>query len=116
MATLKIHLPAGWANEKTNQKDTLTPWTKLLAFADNQAPYKTAWFLVSLIAQGVLFLPIPAVLMYYYQAPVAVLAVTMTLFFGNVISGMGGSGIRVVLGAFALSVFIHLFMLAVFIG
>lgn len=116
MATLKIHLPAAWANEKTNQKDTLILRTKWLAFADSQAPYKTAWFLVSLIAQGVLFLPIPAVLMYYYQAPVAVLAVTMTLFFGNVICGMGGSGIRVVIGAFALSVFIHLFMLAVFIG
>jgi len=72
MATLKIHLPAEWANEKTSQKNTLNIWAKWLAFADSQAPYKTAWFLVSLIAQGVLFLPIPAVLMYYYQIPLVV--------------------------------------------
>ncbi|QQL50251.1 hypothetical protein [Mucilaginibacter ginkgonis] len=115
MATLKVHLASEWSHEKAIQKHKQTPWTKWLKFADSQAPYKTAWFLVSLIAQGVLFLPIPAVLMYYYQAPIAVLAVTMILFFGNVISGMGGSGIRVVLTALALSVIIHLLMLAIFI-
>ena len=115
MATLKINLPAQWAHEKTVQHNNVGIWTKWLAFADGQASHKTAWFLVSLMAQGVLFLPVPAVLMYYYNAPMVVLVVTMVLFFGNVICGMGGSGIRVVLCAFALSVVIHLAMLAIFI-
>ena len=73
------------------------------------------WFLVSLMMQGVLFLPIPAVLMYYFDAPIVVLGITMVLFFANIIAGMGGSGIRTVLSFFAASVIIHLAMLVVFI-
>jgi len=55
------------------------------------------------------------VLMYYYDAPIFVLAVTMVLFFANIIAGMGGSGIRILLNFFAASVLIHLVMVAVFI-
>lgn len=90
-------------------------WEKILVMADNQADNKTAWFLVSLIFQGVLFLPIPAVLMYYYNAPIIVLPITFGLFLSNIIVGMGGSGIRVVLGMILLSVIINLTMLALFI-
>jgi hypothetical protein len=115
MTTFKINLPAQWAHEKTLQQNTENTWDKWLALADRQAPYKTAWFLVSLIAQGVLFLPVPAVLIYYYHAPVTILVITMVLFFANVISGMSGSGIRIILAAFVLSVIVHLAMLALFI-
>ena len=90
-------------------------WNKLLAIVDSQAGNKTAWFLFTLVFQGVLFLPIPAVLMYYYDAPIITLGITMILFFANIIAGMGGSGIRAVLSFFAASVIIHLVMLAVFI-
>ena len=88
---------------------------RILAFADSQAPYKTAWFLFSLIAQGVLILPIPAVLMFYYQAPVAILGVTMVLFFSNIIAGMGGLGIRVIMLLFAASFVTHLLMICFYI-
>ncbi|MCO5934202.1 hypothetical protein NAF17_01515 [Mucilaginibacter sp. RB4R14] len=88
--------------------------TKITAWADGQAPNRTLWFMVSLIAQGVLFLPIPAVLLYYFNAPIAVLAVTLGLFFSNIISGMGGAGIRVMLGFFAVSILAHLLMILVF--
>ena len=114
MTTYKLSTQ-NWATPKTNQLTTPTLWSKWLAFADTQAPNKTLWFLVSLMLQGVLFLPIPAVLMYYFDAPLAVLAVTMVLFFGNVIAGMGGSGIRTLLNFFAASVIIHLAMLLYFI-
>ena len=88
---------------------------KLTAFADSQAHSKTLWYLVSMIAQGVLFLPVPAVLMYYFNAPIIVLAITMTLFFSNIIAGMGGAGIRVLMLLFAISAIIHLLMLAIFV-
>jgi hypothetical protein len=114
MATLKLNAPH-WSAEKAAQKSDTTLWNKWLMIADSQAPNKTMWFLVSLVAQGVLFLPIPAALMYYYNAPIIVLAVTMVLFFANIIAGMGGSGIRTVLAFFAISVLLHLVMLAVFI-
>jgi hypothetical protein len=96
-------------------QQTNSTWEKLLAIADNQADNKTLWFLFSLIFQGVLFLPIPAVLMYYYQAPIIVLPVTFGLYLGNIIVGMGGSGIRVMLGFIALSVIVNLTMLALYI-
>jgi hypothetical protein len=114
MATIKLHAPT-WAATTTNQNNNTTLWNKWLAFTDSQAGSKTAWFLVSLMIQGVLFLPIPAVLMYYYDAPIIVLGITMVLFFANIIAGMGGSGIRTVLNFFAASVLIHLVMLALFI-
>lgn len=90
-------------------------WVKWLAWADSQAASKTLWYMVSLIAQGVLFLPLPAALIYFYNAPVMILAITLILYFANIIAGMGGSNIRTTLTLFAVSVIIHLSMLAVFI-
>lgn len=87
----------------------------LLALADHQADNKTIWFFFSLIFQGVLFLPIPAVLMFYYNAPIIVLPITFGLYLANIIVGMGGSNIRVVLGLFLCSVLINLMMLALYI-
>ncbi len=90
-------------------------WTNLLAIADRQTDNKTTWYLFSLIFQGVLFLPIPAVLMYYYHASIIVLPVTFGLFLANIIVGMGGSGIRIVLGLFIFTVVMNLTMLAFYI-
>ena len=90
-------------------------WTNLLSMADHQAEHKTIWFLFSLIFQGVFFLPIPAVLMYYYHAPIIVLPITFGLYLGNIIAGMGGSGIRVVIGALLFSILVNLGVLALFI-
>ena len=87
----------------------------LLSVADHQAEHKTIWFFFSLVFQGVLFLPIPAVLMYYYNASIIVLPITFGLYLANIIVGMGGSSIRVVLGLFIFSVLINLTMLALYI-
>ncbi|WP_413666810.1 hypothetical protein ACEN9X_20025 [Mucilaginibacter sp. Mucisp86] len=118
MATLKINAPewtaANTSANTTNTKVNNNIWNKLIAFADSQAPNKTIWFMFSLVSQGVLFLPIPAFLLYYYNAPIAILAVTLVLFFGNIIAGMGGLGIRSLLGLFAFSVLVHITMLLVF--
>jgi hypothetical protein len=87
----------------------------LLAMVDSQADKKTAWFLFTLVFQGVFFLPIPAVLMYYYHAPVMVLPITFGLYLGSIIVGMGGSGIRVIIGWLVMSMLINLGMLALYI-
>jgi hypothetical protein len=113
MATT-MNAPAVWADEITTQtKQNI--WTKWLSFTDNQAPYRTLWFMFSLVLQGVCFLPVPAVLMYYYHAPIVVLVVTMTMFFANVIAGMGGSSIRVMLTLFAASIIAHILMIVFYI-
>jgi hypothetical protein len=112
MATIKIQSQANWANELSHPKANL--WFKWLVFADSQADSKTLWFMVSLIVQGVLFLPLPAVLIYYFNAPTLILAVTLGLFFANIITGMSGSGIRTTLNLFAVSFVAHVLMLVLF--
>lgn len=110
MATL-TNTAAQWSEVSLTNNNLLT---QITTWADKQAPNRTLWFMVSLIAQGVLFLPVPAVLLYYFDAPLAVLAVTLSLFFSNIIAGMGGAGIRVMLGFFAFSILAHLLMILVF--
>lgn len=90
-------------------------WKNLMIRADSQTEYKTAWYLFSLVFQGVFFLPIPAVLLYFYHASIFVLPVAFGFYMANIIIGMGGSGIRVVLGALALSILVNLSMLAFYI-
>ncbi|PWK80090.1 hypothetical protein LX99_00554 [Mucilaginibacter oryzae] len=120
MATLKINNPE-WATADNNAvsagatKSNQTTWEKIIAFADSQAPNRTGWFMFALLLQGVLFLPVPAFLLYYFSAPIIVLAITLVLFFANIIAGMGGSGIRTLLGLFAFSILVHITMLLVFI-
>jgi hypothetical protein len=101
-------------NFETTQAVKNNTWNDLLATIDNQAQHKTLWYLFALVFQGVFFLPVPAVLMYYFHAPIAILPVTFGLYLGSIIVGMGGSGIRVVIGWFLLSALINLSMLAFF--
>jgi hypothetical protein len=113
-----LNAPTNWASQSTQTNGNISNsniWNKWMAFSDTQAKNQTLWFLISLIFQGVLFLPIPAALMFYYNAPIIVLIITMVLFFANIIAGMGGSGIRVTLLFFAVSIIVHLLMLAVFL-
>lgn len=112
MDALKLN-PAINLSEEETIKESISVRKKFAAFAASQADKRTAWFLVSILGQGVLFLPIPAALMYYYNASIAVLAITMVLFFANIIAGMGGSKIGTLIFLLALSIVVHLGMIAV---
>jgi len=56
------------------------------------------------------FLPLPILLIGYFNAPIAVLGVTMVSFFANFVANMGGSGIRTTLSCFFASIIIHVDM------
>jgi hypothetical protein len=114
MATL-INNTTTWAAGSAAPTHQINLYTKWFAFTESQAKSKTAWYILSMIAQGVLFLPIPAVLLYYFNAPIFVLVITLGLFFANIIAGMGGAGIRALISLFAASIIIHLIMLMIFI-
>lgn len=103
-----------WTAQPVTQKNQSLAY-KWNTFVDSQADSKTLWFLVSLVFQGVFFLPVPAILLYYFNAPILVLAITLTLFFANIIAGMGGAGIKAMLSLFAISIILHALMLIVFI-
>ncbi|RZA03623.1 MAG: hypothetical protein EOP47_02185 [Sphingobacteriaceae bacterium] len=104
-----------WEGQSETRKSAHSIWSKLVAFTDSQAKVKTQWFMISLIVQGVFFLPLPAALSFYYGAPGYILFITLGLFFANIISGMGGAGIRVTMGLLATSIMVHLLMLAIYI-
>lgn len=110
MATLRTNVPATW-NTTTQVNNThINLWDKFAAFADSQLERKAMWFFLALIVQGVFFLPLPAFLMYYYNAPIIVLLITLTCFFTTIIAYMGGAGIRSVLLLSAASVLIQVIM------
>jgi hypothetical protein len=112
MATVKLHT-AHQEGRKEEGKH-LTFWDKAIAFADSQAKQKTKWFLISFVIQGVFFIPVPVLVIYYYHAPVFCVIVTLTLFFTTVILGMIGASARKIILCFALSIVLNLLMLAAF--
>jgi hypothetical protein len=113
MATL-TSAPAHWANTQT-RTDNNSIWHKWLELTESQKKNRTFWFLLSLVFQGVFFLPIPAALTFYFHAPSYIIAVTLVLFFANVIAGMGGNSIRTLLNLLALSTLVHLVMVLFFV-
>jgi len=114
MATTITH-HTGWAHERAEANLATTTDAKLSAFFERQAPYPTIWFLFSLTFQGVVFLPLPVVLIDYFHAPVYILVVTMGLFFANLIAGMANSGVRTIISLLASSIVIHLALLAFYL-
>jgi len=115
MATLKTIAPATWTpTEAHTTFSNVNLWTRFTEFANSQKQNQTLWFFLVLMVHGVLFLPLPAVLLYYYNAPIIVLAVTMACFFTNLIANMGGAGIRTTILLFAISIFLHIAMALAF--
>ncbi|MCO5948484.1 hypothetical protein [Mucilaginibacter flavidus] len=108
MATSINH--AGQWTQKPATTDPTNIVNKWAVFIQSQSENKTFWFLLSLVFQGVFFLPLPALLIYYFNAPTLIVVVTLTLFFANIIAGMGGAGIKTLLKLFAASIVIQVLM------
>lgn len=114
MLTLKTNTKAAWA-AKPIAKHTLNPVKAYLRFVDGQKDHQTMWWFVNLVVHGNLVLAVPAVIIYYYNAPVILLGVTVLGFFGNLVAIMGGAGIRICLTAFFASLLVNLGMLLFYI-
>lgn len=85
------------------------------AFAETQKDKRLGWFMISLLAQAVILLPIPAALMYYCDASISVLAITVSLFFANLVAGMAGSKINVLMILIAITTAVHIAMILAYI-
>ncbi|MBS1533307.1 MAG: hypothetical protein JSU01_23615 [Bacteroidetes bacterium] len=108
MATFKPGAYSYWAIKEEIKPRTPGLWKRFTAFANRQKPRKAFWFFAALTVQGIFFLPLPAFLVYYYNASISVLLITMSCFFTNIIAYMGGAGIRTVILLSALSILIQL--------
>ena len=113
MNTIKLSHSVNLAEGKTAAK-TYSVYKNFTRFAKSQTEKRAAWFLISIIGPGVLFLPIPAALMYYYDAPIWTLAATVILFFTSLVAGMGGSKIGVVIALLGLNIIVHISMILIF--
>ena len=109
-----LNAPTSWNNQTESQSKVIRSESKLTAFINSQQKNETAWFLISMIIQGVFFLPIPAVLVFSFNAPAYILVFTLGLFFANIIAGMSSAGAKAIIYLFAASIVIHLLLLAVF--
>jgi hypothetical protein len=110
--TLNTH--TNWIDKTKAQLNADQPENKWAVFFDSQKKNTTAWFLISMMVQGILFLPIPAVLIYSFNAPAIILIFTLGLFFANIIAGMSNAGVKTIIYLFAAGVIMNLSLLAIF--
>jgi hypothetical protein len=111
MATLKTTTANNWITAKETTGSHASAWSKYLAFVDGQKANRTLWFLISLSVHATVFLPLPLILIGFFNAPIAMLLVTMSCFFLNFVANMGGSGIRTTLTCFLASIIMHIGMI-----
>jgi hypothetical protein len=110
-----IKNPINPSDEKLSGGSSQTVHEKYLAFVRRENKDKTVWFVLAMALQGLLILPVPAILLFYYNAPVYVLAITLLTYFPNLITAMSGSGLRVTLAIFFGSLLINWGMLLYYI-
>lgn len=109
-----LNARTSWSNQAESQSKVARSENKLAAFINSQKNNETAWFLISMMIQGVFFLPIPAVLIFSFNAPAYILIFTLGLFFANIIAGMSSAGVKTIIYLFTASVVVHAVLLAVF--
>ncbi|MVN91448.1 hypothetical protein [Mucilaginibacter aquatilis] len=114
MSTLNLHILAA-APARIFKSLHLSPWKAYLKFLDNQESYKTMWWFINLVVHANLVLAVPAVLVYYYNASVLLVGLTVGGFFANLVANMGGFGIRVTLTAFFASLLVNFGLLTFYI-
>jgi hypothetical protein len=86
-------------------------WNRFIAFLDKHEKERTQWFVISFVFQAVVCLPLPAVLIYYYNASALCLGVTVLLFFINLAAGFTGAKIRTIITLTVISLAANLLML-----
>jgi len=103
-----------WNSQTESQAKVISTESRLTVFINNQKKNGILWFLVSLIVQGIFFLPLPALLIFSFGAPVWILVFTLGLFFANIIAGMSCAGAKTIIYLFAASIVVHALMLVIF--
>ena len=112
MITHKLNSERAFGVNTAGEKE-LNLLQKFNAFADSQKSNQTLWWLLSLMVIGGLALPLTFLLVYTLDGPVVpFLVLSMLSFFACIVSNMGGSGIRLNIGIFFFSAFLHIAMIA----
>jgi len=94
----------------------LKVYHRYLDYLDSQAKNHLLWFFLALMIHGVFFLASPAILIWFYDAPILVIAITILTFFTNLVANMGGAGIRTTLTIFFLGLIINFGTILIYIS
>ena len=93
---------------------SVTLWSKYLSFADGQTENRLGWFLVSIILHATVLVPLTFILVYSLNGYVIpCLAVSMIIFFANIVANMSGAVTRYTIFLFGLSLLIHSMILII---
>lgn len=93
-------------------EESLTLGQKFAAFAESQKKSAMVWWLLSLIVVGGFLVPVTFLLVYSLNGYTALfLALSLISFFVCFVANMGGMSIKVCLGTFFFSLFLHLFII-----
>lgn len=113
MATLKTTTAINWTHTATVNTPEISLWAKYLKFADSQKPNHLFWWLISLLLHSTMFVPLTFVIVSSLGGHTApFLAISMILFFFNIVANMGGASTRVTIFLFALSLVAHASIIA----
>lgn len=115
MNTIELNPTAELADKEVIAASKTSLYNRFNKFAESQAKNRAGWFMASLLWQGVLCLPVPAFLLYYYNAPIWVLFITVLLFFINLVAGMAGTKTTTVLGLLIAGTLVNLAMVVAFV-
>lgn len=97
-----------------NTAPSISLWSKYLNFADTQQPNHLGWFLVSIVLHATILVPLTFVLVYSLDGYVIpCLAVSMLVFFANIVANMSSAGTRITIGLFYVSLLIHALILLI---
>ncbi|MCD0489239.1 hypothetical protein LPB86_13445 [Pedobacter sp. MC2016-14] len=103
MATLTITTAT---NSVTATPESL--WTKYLNFADAQKPNHLVWFLFSIVLHAGALVPLTFIIVYVLGGAVLPsLAVSMLIFFANIVANMSSASTRVTIFLFGFSLMAH---------
>jgi hypothetical protein len=108
MATHKISYPILSTPIQINAHRDL--WRKYVSFVHSQEAYAAAWWICTLILEGVL-VPITFLIVWDLDGPVIpFLFISMSCFFINVIANMSGAAFKFVFNSFISFILIHLLL------
>lgn len=80
---------------------------KYLNFCDQQMKQRTLWYLIPLMSLSAAIMPISIFLMSYFEGYIVFVAISILLFFGNIILSIADQPTRVTITFYLLTLLVH---------
>lgn len=92
----------------TTSKNKKSLKDKYLDFCDSQMPYQTLWYLIPLMSLSAAIMPISIFLMSYFKGYLLFIAVSVLLFYTNIILSIVQKHTRTLITMYLFTVLFHI--------